>query len=106
MSAKGKPVWMIEYVIGIGLLVVAVPFIVAPQPGWNEAHGWAYLLFLICSGITLISSASAARQSAQLAERIVELERMTKGLKSSAKQSQNKNSRRRTTGERLVGSVN
>jgi hypothetical protein len=106
MSADRKLVWMVEYVIGLGLLMIAVPFIAAPQPGWSDAHGWAYLLFLVCSGITLISSASAAREGAQLAERIAKLEQMTERPRSAGKQVPGESGQRRTASEHLVGSVN
>jgi hypothetical protein len=83
-----------------------MPFIVHPQPGWSEAHGWAYLLFIACSSIILISSASGTRQSLKLAERIAKLEQMAEDLKCAAKQARNESGQKRTASEHLVGSVN
>ena len=100
---KNNSIWVLEYLIGIGFLVAALPFIVHPQPGWSSAHGWAYLLFIACAGIALISSASGTRQRVELSKRITELEN-----KLNEKSAQN----RTTSGpqfiskEHLVGSVN
>ena len=75
MNSDNKLIWAVEYLIGIGFLVAVLPFIVHPQAGWSPAHGWAYLLFIACAGITLISSASGTRQRLELSEQIKELEK-------------------------------
>jgi hypothetical protein len=106
MQKDRKVVWIVEYVIGFALLAATMPFIVHPQPGWSAAHGWAYLLFIACSGIALLSSASAARQRMQLAKRIAELERTVGGLKPAQKQTPNESGQKRTANQHLVGSVN
>jgi hypothetical protein len=99
-------VWVVEYVIGIVLLLAVMPFIVHPQPGWSEAHSWAYLLFIACSGITLVSSASGTRQCMKLSERIKELEQMLEGQRPAQKQAHNESGQKRTLSEHLVSSVN
>ena len=84
MFKDRKLVWVIEYSLGIILLVAVIPFIVHPQAGWSAAHGWAYLLFIACSGITLVGSASAMRQRIEMANRIRKLEQMVEVLKKQA----------------------
>ncbi|MCJ7729075.1 MAG: hypothetical protein MUO27_04250 [Sedimentisphaerales bacterium] len=106
MLKDKKLVWMVEYVIGFILLVAVMPFIVHPQPGWSEAHGWAYLLFIACSSITLISSASGTRQRMKMDERIAKLEQMAEDLKCAQKQARNESGQKHTASGHLVGSVN
>ena len=106
MLKDRKSVWVVEYLIGIGLLVTVLPSIVHPHPGWSAAHGWAYLLFIACSGITLLGFASSMRQRIDLSERITKLEQMADGLKGAQKQTQNESGQKRTTSEQLVSSVN
>jgi len=81
MLKDKKLLWVVEYILGIVLLATVVPFIVHPQLGWSEAHGWAYLLFLISASIILLSCASAMRQRMQLAGRIADLEQIAAGLR-------------------------
>ena len=95
-----------EYLIGIGFLVAVLPFIVNPQPGWSPAHGWAYLLFIVCIGITLISSASATRQRLELSGRIKQLEQKLEEQKSAQNQTPGEIGKQFITKEHLVGSVN
>ena len=106
MNSDNKLIWAVEYLIGIGFLVAVLPFIVHPQSGWSPAHGWAYLLFIACSGITLISSASGTRQRIELAKRIEELEKKLNEQKSVHNQTQNGNEPQFISKEQLVGSVN
>jgi len=106
MLKDKKVLWVVEYIIGFILLVAVIPLIVHPQPGWSEAHGWAYLLFLISVSIILLSCASAMRQRMQLAERIAELERMTIGLKTAGSRGQGEGKQKRTVGEQFAGSAN
>jgi hypothetical protein len=106
MHKDRRSVWVVEYLIGIIFLVAVLPYILHPQPGWSAAHGWAYLLFIACAGISLISSASGTRQRMELSKRIEELENMLDGLKSCQKHSQNENNQKRSNSEKLVNSVN
>jgi hypothetical protein len=102
-----KLVWVVEYLIGIAFLVAVLPFIVHPQPGWSAAHGWAYLLFIACAGITLISSASGTRQRLELAERIKKLEQIVENQKPAQKPTHSEGEGKQfITREHLVGSVN
>jgi hypothetical protein len=103
---KDNLIWAVEYLIGIGFLVAVLPFIVHPQPGWSPAHGWAYLLFIACAGITLISSASATRQRLELSKRIEQLEKKLSEQKSAQNQIQNASGPQFISKEHLVGSVN
>lgn len=102
---KDNIVWIVEYLIGIGFLVAVLPFIVNPQPGWSPAHGWAYLLFIVCVGIALISSASGTRQRVELSKRITELENKL-NEKSAQNRTQNTSGPQFVSKEHLVGSVN
>jgi hypothetical protein len=103
---KDNMVWVVEYLLGIGFLVAVLPFIIHPQPGWSAAHGWAYLLFIACAGITLISSASGTRQRLELSQRIKTLEKHLEEQKSSANQTQSAGESQFINKEHLVGSVN
>jgi hypothetical protein len=103
---KDNLVWVVEYLIGIGFLVGVLPFIIHPQPGWSAAHGWAYLLFIACAGISLISSASATRQRLELSERIKKLEKKLEEQKSAQHQTENTSGPQFINKEQLVGSVN
>jgi hypothetical protein len=106
MNNDNKLIWAVEYLIGIGFLVAVLPFIVHPQPGWSHAHGWAYLLFIACAGITLISSASGTRQRIELSKRIEELEKKLNEQKSAHNHTQDANEPQFISKEQLVGSVN
>ena len=106
MQKDSKLVWVVEYLIGIGFLVAVLPFIVHPQSGWSPAHGWAYLLFIACAGIALISSASETRQRLEMSERIKELEKKFEEQKSAQNQTQNTGESQFISKEHLVGSVN
>jgi len=106
MHKDWKLVWIAEYLIGIAFLVAVLPFIIHPQPGWSAAHGWAYLLFIACAGITLISSASGTRQRIELARRIEELEGMLDGLKTCQKHTSDENSHKHANTEKFINSVN
>jgi hypothetical protein len=106
MLKDRKLVWAVEYLIGIVLLVAVLPFIIRPQPGWSPAHGWAYLLFIACAGITLISSASGTRQRMELSERIKKLEQMVENQKPVNQQTHGESGKQFITSEHLVGSVN
>jgi len=106
MFNDNKSLWVTEYAIGIVLLVASLPLILTPQPAWGSAHGWAYLLFIACTGIMLVGCASAMRQRIQLADRIEKLEKTIDELKSAQKQGPNQAVQKRTTIDNLVGSVN
>ena len=106
MLKDRKSVWVVEYLIGIALLVAALPSIVHPQPGWSAAHGWAYLLFIACSGITLLGLASAMRQRIALSDRITKLEQMAGSPSQTQKQTSSVSGQKRTPSEHFVGSVN
>jgi hypothetical protein len=110
---KDNLVWVVEYLIGIALLMVVLPFIIHPQSGFSPApnlapyaYGWAYLLFIACTGITLISSASATKQHLELSKRIKELEQKLGEQKSSVNQTQISGESQFINKEHLVGSVN
>jgi threonine/homoserine/homoserine lactone efflux protein len=105
MNKDLKLVWVVEYLIGIGFLVTVLPSIVNPQPGWSHAHSWAYLLFIVCTGIALISSASATRQRIELSKRIGELEKKL-SEKSAQNQAQTTHGAQFISKEHLIGSVN
>jgi hypothetical protein len=102
---KNNPVWIVEYLIGIGFLVAALPFIVYPQPGWSPAHSWAFLLFVACAGIALIGSASGTRQRVELSKRVTELEKKL-GERSAQNRAQNTGGPQFISREHLIGSVN
>jgi hypothetical protein len=106
MNKDSKLVWIVEYLIGIAFLVAVLPYIVHPQPGWSAAHGWAYLLFIACAGITLISSASGTRQRIELSERVKKLEKKLEEQKSAQNQAQHTSESQFISKEHLVGSVN
>jgi len=106
MFGDKKLLWVIEYFLGLVILAVVMPLIIHTHPGWSGAHGWAYLLFLACCSIILISSAGAMRQRMQLARRIAKLEQMADYLKPAQKQAQNESGQKHTIGQHLVGSVN
>jgi hypothetical protein len=106
MQKDSKLVWVVEYLIGIGFLVAVLPYIVHPQSGWSPAHGWAYLLFIACAGIALISSASETRQRLEMSERIKKLEKKLEEQESAPNQTQNTSGPQFISKEHLVGSVN
>jgi len=106
MHKDWKIVWVIEYLLGIGFLVAVLPYIVHPQAGWSAAHGWAYLLFIACAGITLISSASGTRQRIELAKRIADLESTIDGLNSSKKALQKELEQKHSNFGQFVNSTN
>ena len=98
---KNNLIWIVEYLIGIGFLAAVLPFIAHPQPGWSAAHSWAYLLFVACAGIALISSASGTRQRIELSKRITELEKRL-----DEQSAHNTSGSQFISKEHLVGSVN
>jgi hypothetical protein len=106
MFKDRKFIWVVEYFIGLVLLAIIMPSILRPHPGWSEAHGWAYLLFIACSGIILISAAGAMKQRLKMAKRITELERTVCNLKAAQNQTQNEAGQKHATSGNLVGSVN
>jgi hypothetical protein len=106
MFGDKKLLWVIEYALGLVILAVVMPLIVQTHPGWSGAHGWAYLLFLACCSITLISSAGAMRQRIRLAARIAKLEQMAEDMKRSGSQMNSNSTQKHTAKEQFVGSVN
>jgi hypothetical protein len=109
MFSDKKIIFVIEYIIGFSLLIIVLPHIIYPQPGWGEAYWWAYLLFIVSSGFILISCASETKQRMQMAERIAKLEKMMEEHKATHNQPQDQTAQKRTTSEPRhigVGSVN
>jgi len=111
MFKDKKFVWVLEYLIGMGLLVVIMPSIVRPHPGWSPAHGWAYLLFIACSGITLLSCAGSMRQRMRLEKRINQLEQMAQNPKPAQREEQSSEQQseevhKQTAGEQFINSLN
>jgi hypothetical protein len=109
MENDRKHVWIVEYAIGIIFLVAVMPFIVHPRPGWSDAHGWAYLLFIACSGIAFVSSASGTRQRLKLSERIKKLEQIIENQNSHGQDKRSESGQEHPAGEHRqvgVGSLN
>ena len=106
MFSDSKVVYICEYVIGFTLLIVVLPFLVAPTPGWSNAHWWAYLLFIVNAGFTFVSCASEMKQRMDLSARIKNLESMIAANKGDQSQTQQAASKKHTASEQLVGSVN
>jgi hypothetical protein len=106
MLKDRKLIWIVEYVISIAFLAAAMPLIIHPQPGWSDAHGWAYLLFIACSGITLLGSAGSMRRRMKLAERITKLEHTVEDLKRAGNGANSSNTQKHTAKEQFVGSLN
>lgn len=106
MFTDKKIVVVLEYIVGFSLLIVVLPSIVHPHPGWSDAHGWAYLLFIACSGFILISCASSMRQRMKLNQRIVQLEQTLENLKPAQKQSHNVSGQNSPTRQELISSLN
>ena len=106
MLKDSKWVWVIEYLIGIGFLVAVLPYIINPQAGWSPAHGWAYLLFIACAGIALISSASGTRQRIELSKRIAHLQKTIDDLNQNQPEEQPKSAEKKNLPKQFVGSVN
>ena len=106
MNKDRKLVWVVVYLIGIGFLVVVLPSLVNPPSDWSGAHTWAYLLFMVCTGIALVSSASATRQRIELSERIEKLEKKLEEQKLAQNQTPGEIGKQFITREHLVGSVN
>jgi len=102
MSKDKKIVWVVEYIIGITLLLSVLPSIVHPQPGWSEAHSWAYLLFIACAGAMLLGFASSMRQRIIMSERITKLEQMLEDQK----QCKPECGQKQKASEQFAGSVN
>ena len=105
MLKDRKLIWVLEYVIGLGLVAVTLFYVARSHPKWNEAYSWAYLLFIACSGIVLLGCASAMRQRMNLSERIANLERMLESQRGQ-NQTHGQSEKKRTPGEQFVGSVN
>jgi hypothetical protein len=101
MFKDKKAIIVIEYIIGFSLLILVLPYIVAKQPGWDSAHWWAYLLFILGAGIALIGSASGMKQRMELGQRIIKLERKIDIL---IKQAQIECEQKNKACESLVGS--
>ena len=74
MFKDKKVIIVIEYIIGFSLLILVLPYIVTQHSDWTTAHGWAYLLFIVCAGLALIGSASGMKQRMELSHRITKLE--------------------------------
>ena len=103
MLKDRKSTWVVGYSIGIVLLVAVLPSIVIPHPNWSDAHWWAYLLFIVCAGITMIGCASSMRQRVELTERIEKLEQTVEALK---QQAQSECVQKNKVSEQIVFSVN
>ena len=103
MFKDKKTIVVIEYIIGFSLLILVLPYIVTQHSGWTSAHWWAYLLFIVCTGLALIGSASGMKQRMELAQRIIKLEQKVDIL---IKQAQSECEQKNKICEQLVGSVN
>ncbi len=106
MFKDRKSLVVIEYIIGFSLLIAVLPSIVHPRPGWSDAHGWAYLLFIVCAAFTLLSCASEMRKRLEQSHRIEKLEKMVEQLNSSQKHSPAESSQKNKSPEHLVSSLN
>ena len=105
MFSDKKSTWVAEYIIGLSLLVVISPAILRPNTNWSMAYSWAYLLFVACSGIILVSAAGSMRQRMKLEERINKLERMLQD-RNIQNQQQSEPEQKQKTAEQLISSVN
>jgi hypothetical protein len=103
MFKDKKTIIVIEYVVGFSLLIVVLPYIVAPHPDWSKAYWWAYLLFIVGAGIALIGSASGMKQRLDLAQRITTLEQKIDVL---IKQAQRECEQKNKTCDELLFSAN
>jgi len=68
-------VWVLEYIVGSVLVVVPLACLGFYRTGWTYTDMWVLQLFVICLGVTLISSASSMRQRILLSRRVDELAR-------------------------------
>ena len=63
-------IWVLEYIVGGTLVLVPLIGLGFLRANWTDVHAWATGLFVVCLGVTLISSASSMRQRMLLARRI------------------------------------
>jgi hypothetical protein len=106
MLADRKLVWVLQYIFGIGILIIVLPMLIGSELQWTEAHGWAFLLFLCGSGISLIDCASSLRLRNRLLQRLDELEKKTNSFSAQQSMAENASPKKQTLGQQLVGSVN
>ncbi|MBN2019305.1 MAG: hypothetical protein JW749_03685 [Sedimentisphaerales bacterium] len=106
MFSDKKIIFVFEYIIGFTLLIVALPFIVSPQPVWSNAHWWAYLLFLINSAFMFIGCGSEMKRRIEMSARIEKLEKMLGEQNGAQNQPESQPSQKRAPSEQLVGSAN
>ena len=106
MFVDRKLVWVLQYIFGVGILVIVLPMLVGPELQWTEAHGWAFLLFLCGSGISLIDCASSLRLRNRLLQRIDELEKKTNELSAQQNTTESVSPKKQTIEQQLISSVN
>ncbi|MFH1371397.1 MAG: hypothetical protein ABII09_08960 [Planctomycetota bacterium] len=111
MFTDKKIIVVLEYIIGFGLLIAVLPLIVHPNVDWSDAYRWAYMLFIVSAGFTLISCASGMNQRMQLSKRISKLERTVEGLKTLKDkdvpvQTHSEVRQQSTAGEKFIASLN
>jgi hypothetical protein len=107
MFADRKLVWMLQYIFGVGILIIVLPMLIGPQLEWSEAHGWAFLLFLCGSGISFIDCASSLRLRNRLLERVEELEKKTATITTGSQgPAEPPSPKKQTIEHQLVSSVN
>ena len=66
-------VWVLEYVVGVALVLALVPISTLWWDNWSESYTWSVLLFAICLGICLVSSASSMRQRMIMTKKLEQL---------------------------------
>jgi hypothetical protein len=86
MFSDKKFIVVLEYVIGFSLLMAVVPLFAEPGADWSDARWWAYLLFIVGFGLTLISCATGMKQRIELSQRISKIEKALEGLKNTQSQ--------------------
>ena len=106
MFTDRKLIVVLEYIIGFCLLIAVLPLFVDPQADWSDARWWAYLLFIVGAGLTLVSCASGMKQRIQLSQRIFKLEKMFEGLKDVQMQSLGQADLKHSASEQFIGSLN
>ncbi len=106
MFGDKKFVWILQYIFGATIILIVLPMVVRSHPGWSPAHSWAFLLFIAASGIALIDCASSMRLRIELTERVAELEKKIETLSASKNQPDSRVSKKKSTEQQLISSVN
>ena len=97
-------IWILEYVVGGTLVVVALASLTFSEPARIDAYNWAARLFIVCLGVILISCASSMRQRMLLARRI---DRMAKQISDNSASSsrESRETKSQNSGKRQVLSL-